>query len=67
MIQSAEKFAEELSREAHGRGLTAKMSDFIRSRDKAIIDACKALAKKNRWNSSVFDSVLRDEIMQDKE
>jgi hypothetical protein len=40
MIQSAEGFAEELSREAHGRGLTTKMSDLIRSRDKAIIEAC---------------------------
>jgi hypothetical protein len=44
MIQSAEGFAEELSREAHGRGLTTKMSDLIRSRDREIIERCKTVA-----------------------
>jgi hypothetical protein len=35
-IQSAEEFAEDLSREAHGWGLAEKMTSLIRSRDKAI-------------------------------
>jgi hypothetical protein len=61
MIQSAEGFAEELSREAHGRGLTTKMSDLIRSRDREIIERCKEAANLE-LNSGVFD--CRRRIME---
>jgi hypothetical protein len=70
MIQSAEGFAEELSREAHGRGLTTKMSDLIRSRDREIIERCKE-AMTREYNGrgtlgnfhkmrNALDSVLRE-------